>query len=491
MGLFVDINDGVGYLQTRKLIASNNATTLTLAEPFDTDPKIGLPGPLLGNASKYRISTIPEDQTDGVVRDPSLLITVDNDEGDVDEIWGGTGDDTIFGGAGGDIIRAGDDDDIVIGDAGRIDRSRDPDPELDQPVVFLPRSEAAPVVRSFPQLLRTIEWAVGDADEIHGDAGNDLVLGGYGGDDIFGGANDDTILGDNGQVEYGFVFDADSKAVGAKPSDIFTTDIAEVTGGADTIDGNAGNDVILGGVNGSADELHGGDDDDIILGDNGRLSFADPDIDPDLDLSTLDRVITEDVNLGAGDEIFGDAGNDILIGATGDDRISGGSDDDIAFGDFAEVKLLKTQVSSNPDKFASVARFIHSIERTLGGTDTMFGNAGDDVLVGGAFGDRIDGDEDRDLIFGDNVALDRFSDVLFEDRTDPRFRLLRQTEIGDGLEDLRIYDAQGEVLVDDAPQLDPDGTPSWRNWEIEILAICSHNANAEQLWQRLHRWWRR
>ena len=37
----------------------------------------------------------------------------------------------------------------------------------------------------------------------------------------------------------------------------------------------------------------------------------------------------------------------------------------------------------------------------------IYGNAGEDVLVGGAFGDRIDGGNDRDLVFGDNVALDR------------------------------------------------------------------------------------
>ena len=38
--------------------------------------------------------------------------------------------------------------------------------------------------------------------------------------------------------------------------------------------------------------------------------------------------------------------------------------------------------------------------------DTIHGEAGQDVLVGGSAGDRIDGEQDEDLIFGDNVQLD-------------------------------------------------------------------------------------
>ena len=62
---------------------------------------------------------------------------------------------------------------------------------------------------------------------------------------------------------------------------IRTTDIAEDTGGWDTIEGQDDNDVIIGGVNnGGTDHLYGdaatpigADGQDVMLGDNGELIF--------------------------------------------------------------------------------------------------------------------------------------------------------------------------------------------------------------------------
>ena len=68
-GLFVDVNNGQGFLQKSQLITSNTGTSLTLAPGFDD--RLDLPGPVFGDASEYRISTIPEDQTDGVIRPPT------------------------------------------------------------------------------------------------------------------------------------------------------------------------------------------------------------------------------------------------------------------------------------------------------------------------------------------------------------------------------------------------------------------------------------
>ena len=64
----------------------------------------------------------------------------------------------------------------------------------------------------------------------------------------------------------------------------------------------------------------------------------------------------------------------------------------------------RTAPSASPN---SVVATIETTARTTGGADTIYGEADDDVLIGGAAGDRIDGGAQRDLIFGDNVRLDR------------------------------------------------------------------------------------
>ena len=76
------------------------------------------------------------------------------------------------------------------------------------------------------------------------------------------------------------------------------------------------------------------------------------------------------------------------------------------------------------DKTDGVARragLAVSVDRRIGGGDTIYGEDGQDVLIGGAYGDRIDGGRDEDLILGDNALLTRTDPTSF-DATNPRFR---------------------------------------------------------------------
>ena len=103
------------------------------------------------------------------------------------------------------------------------------------------------------------------------------------------------------------------------------------------------------------------------------------------------------------------ADDDLVLGGTAGDRLSGGSEHDILLGDFGEVAFVD-----------NLPKDIRTIEPTLGGADTMFGNAGDDLMVGGTFDDRMDGDENDDLLFGDQLVIHRRDGIL----TDPRFQAL-------------------------------------------------------------------
>ncbi|MGA8049240.1 MAG: calcium-binding protein [Burkholderiales bacterium] len=443
-GLYVDINNGFGFLQPVKLIGGNDATHLflsTLGEDAGFDPELDLPGPVSANPSEYRISTIPEDQTDGVVRDPTLLITVDNDLGDDDIISGGGGKDTVFGGAGGDTIDAGGDDDIVIGDAGRIDRERDPGAS-DELVVFAPRSPEAPVVRTYLQRVRTIAFAEGGMDDISGGAGADLIFGGRDEDTIYGddstassGTADlgDAVVGDNGEID--FVVGAFTDLFSAI-TDIFTTDTSASTGGDDTIHGDGGRDILIGGV--EDDTIDGGDDVDIVLGDDGVVVLDNGKL-----VSVTDPGTDGDDILSGGDD------DDLIIGGFGNDTIRGDAAVDILVGDAAEVLY--------GDDGVTIVR-VETVSRsdTRNGIDTVFGGADDDIVIGGTGSDKLDGGSEDDLIFGDNVLL-----VLNQgsgDAIQPRFRTLSGAT---------LYDANGNPLVGGrAPT--PYQAPAWADWSITL-----------------------
>ncbi|MDA1274643.1 MAG: proprotein convertase P-domain-containing protein [Verrucomicrobia bacterium] len=90
--------------------------------------------------------------------------------------------------------------------------------------------------------------------------------------------------------------------------------------------------------------------------------------------------------------------------------------------------------------------------------DTIRGGNGQDVLIGGATVDWIDGGAEEDLIIGDNAVLDRvprvgnFTNSLF------------QTLAG-----ARIYDDLGTSMVDGVPRNEPDGAPVWGDFTLALL----------------------
>ncbi|MCA9295809.1 MAG: hypothetical protein KC983_04815, partial [Phycisphaerales bacterium] len=205
-----------------------------------------------------------------------------------------------------------------------------------------------------------------------------VVFGGLGYDIINAGQNDDIIFGDRGRVHY---FDAgvlDTVLGGGGPGDftngvvldrglLFTTD--PLLGAADIISGQNGDDIILGGLNRNAapfdifsyadpyigapatqsrnvDRLEGNAGNDLILGDHGMLDF----LINDNDASTLDVMRSSDPLNGGADLIIGGDDQDIIFGGTAQDAIFGGNDHDILLGDHGEYN---TAFSDN-QRFLSI-----------------------------------------------------------------------------------------------------------------------------------------
>ena len=179
-------------------------------------------------------------------------------------------------------------------------------------------------------------------DVLEGDAGNDIIFGWRGADTIYGGIGDDILYGD----DLGF----------------------NGVAGDDIIDGGAGNDVLYGG--GRADVMTGGADNDILYGQAGSDNLSGGTGD--------DTLYGDDADTASNDKLDGDSGNDHVYGGAGDDEAYGGTGDDYVDGGT--------------------------------GNDYMHGGGGNDTIIAGAGNDVIDGSGDVDtLVFAGNRADYQFA----------------------------------------------------------------------------------
>ncbi|WBU62182.1 Hint domain-containing protein [Paracoccus albus] len=146
--------------------------------------------------------------------------------------------------------------------------------------------------------------------------------------------------------------------------------------GLDTIEGGVGSDKLLGGA--QNDLVYGGVGDDSILGDVGD--------------DTLYGGADDDTIRGGDgeDDIFGDDGNDVLHGGGSDDLIKGGAGDDTIYG--GDESLVGDSVDGGEGN-----------DVVYGGDGQDYvsgGDTGDDTLYGGAGNDNIDGFAGKDYIDG-------------------------------------------------------------------------------------------
>jgi Ca2+-binding RTX toxin-like protein len=204
--------------------------------------------------------------------------------------------------------------------------------------------------------------------------------------------------------------------------------------GADTITGASGNDVINAG-NG-ADSVISGDGNDTVLGGDGNDIIDAGTGDDSIDAGDgndsvvagdgLDSVVGGDgadtIDGGAGnDAINGMSGLDSLLGGDGDDTLLGGADEDVIAGDAGNDRI-EGNAGSDTVNGGDGADQVHGgsgndVIEGDAGADFLNGQAGDDAINGGSEGDTILGGGGRDTISGgtenDTVKGQSGDDVLF------------------------------------------------------------------------------
>ena len=172
--------------------------------------------------------------------------------------------------------------------------------------------------------------------------------------------------------------------------------VGKGSGGADTIIGGDGDDVINGlsdndYLDGGAgnDVINGGSERDIVIGGSGD----------------------DALNGGSGDdEMTAGTGNDVANGGSGNDRITGDDGDDLLNGGSGNDTLDGGN-----------------------GADVLQGSSGSDLLLGGAGDDFLDGGRDNDILAGGDGA-----DTLIGGQGDDIFRFSAVSEFGDTIVDFEI-----------------------------------------------------
>jgi Ca2+-binding RTX toxin-like protein len=303
----------------------------------------------------------------------------------IEHVIGGSADDTISGGPGDDSLDGGPGKDLLTGASG--------------------------------------------ADQINGGDDDDTLSGGFGNDSLDGGPSGTDRVAESADANFTL---ADASMTGLDNDSLVSIEEASLSGGAGnnildaaaftgpvTLDGGAGNDLLVGG--GGSDRVAGGDGNDTLRGGlaNDTLvgGLGNDSLDGQAGINTADyhdssRGVRVNLRKGTArgpgrdrlaaitnvtgsefkDVFIGDDFANYFWGGFGDDRIQGFGGDDTIHG-AAGNDVLKGDLGN---------------DIVLGGAgdDLVFGSLGRDLVGGGAGADRISGESDDDIVIAGSTLYD-------------------------------------------------------------------------------------
>lgn len=271
-----------------------------------------------------------------------------------DSVFGGLGQDTLYARSGDDVVDGGDGDDEIGGGAGA--DTIDGGDGVDR-VTYISSNTAVSV---------SLIAGIGGGGDAEGDQIKNV-------ENIYGSIYSDTLTGDDGA----------NVIIGGTSSD--GDDVLSGMGGNDLLVGFGGQDYLNGGS--GADTLEGGFSSDTLVGGSGADVIDGGDGTDWVDYSASDAGVTV---LFSGAAQGGDAEGDQLISI---ERFTGSE-----FADLLQGTGGNNVLRGNGGNDALVGG---------GGVDTLYGDLGNDTLVGSG-GDRLEGGDgsDRYIVRAGDGALD-------------------------------------------------------------------------------------
>ncbi len=333
----------------------------------------------------------------------------------IENILGGSGNDTLTGNDYSNVLEGGAGDDILDGGWG-IDTASFASAVQGVAVTLTdPATEPDGIAGGSASgddtgndILRNIENVIGGAgdDTLTGNNLDNTFEGGFGNDILNGGGGIDTAIFTTALSPLTIDLTAGT-AIGSETGNDVLTGIENITAGAaadritgddadNVLVGGDGDDIIFGGA--GMDELHG---DDPILMENelmatGLTATNQPFLASGHD--TLHGGTGDDALHGGqlGDWLFGEDGNDTLYGEDGWDVMYGGAARDILLGGAGRDNMHGGDGNDTLNGDDG-----NDVMRGDGGWDVLYGGLGDDSMWGGILGDSLYGEEGNDTLHGD------------------------------------------------------------------------------------------
>lgn len=333
------------------------------------------------------------------------------------------------------------------------------------PAIVVNGTSGPDFLQSVPQVYDTVSGDYLDVYEIfNAYSANDTVYV-ESGDTVYGGPGEDTLIG----VSFGLPVvlfggsgndslvsrEGSSIMHGGGGNDAFRLFYAGYT----EIYGGEGDDITRGGFedsgnsyiegNSGNDTLYGSFYSNTILGGTGNDSINGADYVDDSEI-IAEAGGADSLSGGSGnDTIDGSYGQDTIHGDSGDDQIEGGLASDLIYGDSGNDTitdaggLADTLYGGSGNDYVSVASGGLSYDRNgedVPGAPLLYGNAGNDTLIGSVSNDSIYGNDDHDLIAGnagdDSIHAGSGNDTISGDAGN-------DTINGSSGNDTLVYDLSG------------------------------------------------